>query len=53
MIPQNTITIESKEDAKKMLKLMDMLEEQDDIQEVYSNYEILDEIIQELEGYFE
>ncbi len=37
------------EDAKKMLKLNDMLEEIDDVQNVYSNAELPDELLAELE----
>ncbi|MDI6799535.1 MAG: YebC/PmpR family DNA-binding transcriptional regulator [Actinomycetota bacterium] len=38
----------SKDDAKKVLRFMDALEDHDDIQEVYSNFDILDEIMEEL-----
>ena len=37
-----------KETAEKLLKLTDMLEELDDVQEVYSNADIADEIMAEL-----
>lgn len=49
MLPQNTITLSDEKDAEQMLRLMDMLEDQDDIQAVYSNYEIPDEILKKLE----
>jgi YebC/PmpR family DNA-binding regulatory protein len=39
MIPKNTIKLEGKA-AQAMLKLYDALEEQDDVQNVYGNYEI-------------
>jgi YebC/PmpR family DNA-binding regulatory protein len=41
MIPKNTIKLEGKA-AQSMLKLYDALEEQDDVQNVYGNYEIDD-----------
>ncbi len=41
MIPQNTIKLEGKE-AELMMKLMDALEEHDDVQDVYANFEIDD-----------
>lgn len=44
MIPQNTVSLEGN-DAIKMLKLMDVLEEHDDVQNVYSNFDIDDEIL--------
>ena len=42
MIPDTTIKVEGK-DAEKMQTLIDMLEEHDDVQNVYSNYEMDEE----------
>jgi len=42
-IPKTTVKVEGKE-AEQLLKLLDELEESDDIQEVYSNFDIPDEI---------
>jgi len=39
-----------RETAEKLLKLVDALEDLDDVQEVYSNADISDEIMAELEG---
>lgn len=39
MIPDNTVKLEGK-DAEKMQTLIDALDEHDDVQNVYSNYEI-------------
>lgn len=39
MIPKNTIRIEGK-DAEQILRLMEELEEQDDVQDVYANFDI-------------
>lgn len=44
MLAANYINLE-KDDAEKMLKLTNMLEELDDVQEVYSNADIPDEIL--------
>lgn len=44
MLPKNVVKL-SEGDAKKVLRLMDALEEQDDVQEVYSNFDIPDEIL--------
>ncbi len=43
-IPQNTVNVEEKH-CKSLLRLMDTLEDHDDIQKVYSNFEITDEIL--------
>lgn len=47
MIPDNTMKLD-KSTAKKTLKLMDTLEDHDDVQEVYSNFDIPDEIMEEI-----
>lgn len=39
MMPKNTVRIEGK-DAEHVLRLMDELEEQDDVQNVYANFDI-------------
>jgi YebC/PmpR family DNA-binding regulatory protein len=45
MIPQNDVAISDAETAKKIIGLMEDLEDHDDIQNVYSNFDIPDEII--------
>jgi YebC/PmpR family DNA-binding regulatory protein len=47
MLPQNTVELD-KDAAKKVLRLVDALEENEDVQEVYGNFDIPDEILQEL-----
>ncbi len=47
MIPDNEIKLD-KNEANKVLKLMDDLEDHDDVQEVYANFDIPDEILQEI-----
>ena len=47
-VPQNTIKIESKDEAAKLLKLIAMLEDNEDVQSVYANYDMPDEWIDEL-----
>jgi len=41
MIPQNSVMVSS-EDSEKIERLIDALEELDDVQQVYTNYEIAD-----------
>ncbi len=38
-IPQNTVTLTSEEDIKNMNKLIEMLEDNDDVQDIYHNWE--------------
>jgi len=47
MIPTNTIKLEGKK-AKDLLMLINELEDHDDVQNVYANFDIPDEIIEEL-----
>lgn len=44
MVPKNYVKLESGE-ANKMLKLMDALEDHDDVQNVYANFDIPDELV--------
>lgn len=48
-IPQNTVKLDRKH-AESMMKLMDAIEEQDDVQKVSANFDIDDEILEELSG---
>jgi YebC/PmpR family DNA-binding regulatory protein len=48
MISSTTIEVNEPEEAKKILRIMDALEEHDDVQDVYSNFDIPDEILTEV-----
>jgi len=48
MVPQNTVTVTGKE-AQQVIKLIDALEEIDDVQDVYSNVDIPDEELAAME----
>ena len=39
MVPQNYIRLDNPDDIVKMRKLLDMLEDNDDVQEVWHNWE--------------
>ena len=45
-LPKNTVRVEGKE-ASQVLRLVEMLEDVDDVQNVYANFDIPDEIMQE------
>ncbi|MDX1778807.1 MAG: YebC/PmpR family DNA-binding transcriptional regulator [Thermodesulfobacteriota bacterium] len=47
MIPQNTVKLDTKE-AEQTLKLMEALEDSDDVQNVYANFDIPDEIMEKI-----
>lgn len=47
--PQNLIVIDDKDRAEKLLKLVDMLEDNDDVQRVFGNYELSEEVCEALD----
>jgi YebC/PmpR family DNA-binding regulatory protein len=50
LIPQNSIPVDSETEAKKILRLMDAIDDHDDVQNVFSNFDIADEIMAAYEG---
>jgi YebC/PmpR family DNA-binding regulatory protein len=50
LVPQNTIPITEENEAKKVLRLMDAIDDHDDVQNVYSNFDIADELMASYEG---
>ncbi len=50
MVPSTTVALGTAEDAKKVLRLIDALDDHDDVQGVYANFDIPDEILQTVEA---
>lgn len=50
MVPRNLVEIQDQRQAEQVLKLMDALEDNDDVQNVYANFDIPDEILERLGG---
>jgi YebC/PmpR family DNA-binding regulatory protein len=46
MVPKTTIEIEDEGQAKKVLRLIDALEDNDDVQEVYANFDIPERVLE-------
>jgi YebC/PmpR family DNA-binding regulatory protein len=46
MLPKTTVAVENESSAKKLLHLMDALEENDDVQAVYANFDIPEGILE-------
>jgi YebC/PmpR family DNA-binding regulatory protein len=46
MVSDNLVPVDSVEDARKLLRIMDAIEDNDDVQDVYSNFDITDEIME-------
>jgi len=49
MVPQNTVPVADANTARKILSLMEDLEDHDDVQNVYANFDIPDDIIAKVE----
>ncbi len=49
-VPQYTQSVDAKDAAEKLFKLLDAIEDLDDVQNVYSNEDVPDEILEQLEG---
>ena len=50
MIPTSTIALDTAESAKKVLRLIDALDEHDDVQAVHANFDIPDTILETVEA---
>ncbi|MGE5543655.1 MAG: YebC/PmpR family DNA-binding transcriptional regulator [Bacillota bacterium] len=48
MIPENTVEVQDLDTARKIIKLVDVLEDHDDVQDVYANFSIPDEIMEKI-----
>jgi YebC/PmpR family DNA-binding regulatory protein len=49
MVPSTTVEVSDESAARKVLKVIDLLEDLDDVQEVFSNFDIPDELIEKIE----
>lgn len=49
MVPENSVEVNDAETARKVLKLVDILEDHDDVQEVYANFSIPDDIMEKVQ----
>jgi YebC/PmpR family DNA-binding regulatory protein len=50
MIPKTTVEVVDEADAKKVLRLMDQLEDNDDVQDVYANFDIPERVLEAVAG---
>ncbi|HPD60362.1 MAG TPA: YebC/PmpR family DNA-binding transcriptional regulator [Thermodesulfobacteriota bacterium] len=49
MVPRTTVNLEGKE-AEQMIKLMDALEDSDDVQKTYANFDIAEDLLEKMSG---
>src|SRR5204863_94404 len=50
MIPKTTVEVADESDAKKVLRLVDQLEDNDDVQDVYANFDIPEQVLEAVAG---
>jgi YebC/PmpR family DNA-binding regulatory protein len=50
MVPKTSVSIEDEAVARKVVRMMDELEENDDVQEVYSNFDIPERVLEAVAG---
>ena len=50
MLPKTTVEVEDEATAKKILRLMDALDENDDVQDVYANFDISERVLEAVAG---
>ena len=48
MVSSTTIEVSDANDARNVLRIMDMLEDNDDVQDVYANFDIDESLMQEI-----
>ena len=48
MSPKTTSEVDDESQAKKILRLIDALEDNDDVQEVYANFDIPERVLEEV-----
>jgi YebC/PmpR family DNA-binding regulatory protein len=46
MVPKTTVEVDEESTAKKVLRLIDQLEENDDVQDVYANFDIPERVLE-------
>lgn len=50
LVPQNAIPVTDQSEATKILRLMDAIDDHDDVQNVFANFDISDELLAAYEG---
>jgi YebC/PmpR family DNA-binding regulatory protein len=50
MVSDNVVPVTDVDDAKKVLRIMEAIEDNDDVQDVYSNFDIADDVMEAAAG---
>jgi transcriptional/translational regulatory protein YebC/TACO1 len=46
MVPKTTVAVEDESSAKSVMRLIDTLEDNDDVQDVYANFDIPEQVLE-------
>ena len=50
MVPKNTVAVDDESKAKQVMRLIDALEDNDDVQEVFANFDIPEQVLEAVAG---
>jgi transcriptional/translational regulatory protein YebC/TACO1 len=50
MVPKTTVEVADENEAKKILRLIDQLEDNDDVQDVFANFDIPERVLEAVAG---
>ena len=50
MVPKTSVSVDDEAVARKIVRMMDELEENDDVQDVYSNFDIPETVLEAVAG---
>ncbi len=50
MVPKTTVEVADESEAKKVLRLIEALEDNDDVQDVYANFDIPERVLEAVAG---
>jgi transcriptional/translational regulatory protein YebC/TACO1 len=50
MVASLSVEVTDRDDARKILRIIDAFEDNDDVQDVYSNFDISDELMEAVEA---
>ena len=46
MLPKNTVAVDDEGKARQLMRMIDALEDDDDVQEVYANFDIPEQVLE-------
>jgi transcriptional/translational regulatory protein YebC/TACO1 len=50
LVPKTTVEIGDEQKARQVMRLIDALEENDDVQDVYANFDIPEQVLEAVAG---